>query len=182
MPDSQLPPHPTPTHDGTPMNLFFRTLLTALVLALSASRATAQQRLFAIVDYMHVPDSSSEKEYVALEKLWQQIHQRSVDAGNCLSWAVYRVENGGRNQFVTVQVYDSPAKFMDPWGEPLEKLFKNLYTDAERAIMDKTDAIRVLTRHELWEVEATAMAGGREPAGYNVVNFMKTTPGKVDAY
>ena len=165
------------------MHTLTRTLL-ACGLALAATfAARAQERYFAIVDYMHIPDSSSEAEYLALEKLWQRIHQKAVDSGASLGWTVYRVENGGRNQFVTLQVYDSPARVFDPWSGDLSALIKQLYNAEEAAKMNKTDEVRVLTRSELWRLESAAMGPqAGEPAGHNILNFMKVPPGKLEAY
>jgi hypothetical protein len=158
-------------------------LSLSIIALTTALTVFAQERTFIAVDYMHVPDSSSEAEYLSIEKLWQRIHQKAADEGICLGWYLYRVENGGRNQFATVRVYDSAAKAVSPWSAPLSTLVKELYSAEEQGKMAKTGQARILTRSELYELGAAASRNIREPEGnYNVVNFMKATPGKEGAY
>src|ERR1039457_1975809 len=70
---------------------------------------------------MHIPEGQSSDAYIATEKLWQRLHQRAVDAGICLSWTLYKVENGGRTDFATVRVYNSPDKMSNPWPDSVTK-------------------------------------------------------------
>lgn len=164
------------------MKLIAKTLLCALLLP-AALGARAQERIFVAVDYMHIPDTSSEQRYLEVEKLWQRIHQKAADSGICLGWYLYRIENGGRNDFATVRVYSSAAKAVAPWSAPLSTLMKELYSAEEAEKMAKTQEARILTRSELLELEAAASDKVREPEGeFNVVNFMKVTPGKMEAY
>src|SRR5215475_11231113 len=107
-----------------------------------------QQHLYAAIDYMNVPDENSEQDYIALEKLWQRIHQKACDAGICRAWYLERVENGGRNHFVTIRVYDSLDKMAEPWPDSLTK---GLFSSQEEAQINQTAQVRHLTHSELWE-------------------------------
>lgn len=165
------------------MNLSPRTLLGALALAfVLALTARGQERLFVAVDYMHLPEQSSEQAYLDLEKLWQRVHQKAVEEGRCLGWYLDRIENDSRNQFVTLRVYDSPAKLFDPWPGSLSKLINELYAAEEATKMARTEQIRQLTRSEVWELEASAIRSPGEVSDYIYVDFMKVVPGKADAY
>ena len=129
---------------------------------------------------MHIPDDKSGQDYVALEKLWQRLHQKAVDAGICHAWVMNRVENGGRNDFVTVRLYDSLNNLAAPWPD---SLIQGLFTSQEEAQMRKTGEVRQLTHSELWEVEASAAKNLEGQSNlYEVINFMKPKPGKVGDY
>ena len=158
-----------------------QTVLLCLSLLCAASAARAQQdHLYAVIDYMHISDGKSAQDYVALEKLWQRIHQKAANAGISRAWYLDRVENGGRNDFVTIRVYDSLNKIADPWPDSLTK---GLFTTQEEAQMNQTGQIRQLTHSELWEVEASALKKLEGDArGFAIINFMKPKPGKTGAY
>ncbi|MGA2658472.1 MAG: hypothetical protein ABSH34_13285 [Verrucomicrobiota bacterium] len=157
------------------------TVLLSLCLLGAATAARAQQpHLYAVIDYMHIPDDKSDQDYIALEKLWQRLHQKAVDAGICRGWHMDRVENGGRNDFVTIRVYDSLNKIVDPWPDSLTK---GLFTSQEEAQMNQTAEVRQLTRSELWEVEASAVKSLEgQSQHYSSINFMKPKPGKAGDY
>jgi hypothetical protein len=157
------------------------TVLLFLCLLGAAVAARAQQpHLYAVIDYMHIPDDQSAQDYIALEKLWQRLHQKAVDAGICHGWYMNRVENGGRNDFVTIRVYASLTNIAAPWPDAL---IKGLFTSQEEAQMMKTAQVRQLTHSELWEVEASAMKNleGQSPR-YQEIDFMKPKPGKAGDY
>jgi hypothetical protein len=157
------------------------TVLLSLCMLGSVSLIHAQQqRLYAVVDYMNVPDEKSEQDYIAIEKLWQRIHQKACDAGICRGWYLERVENGGRNHFATIRVYDSLDKIAGPWPD---SLIKGLFTSQEESQMNQTAQVRHLTHSELWEIEASAIKKLEgESKHYAIVNFMKPKPGKDAEY
>lgn len=159
------------------MKFIKNTILLTLCLA-GALSAQAQQRLYAVVDYMHLGEGQSSEQYLALEKLWQRMHQKAVDTGLCRGWYLSRVENGGRNQFVTLRVYDSLEKMAEPWPDSLRA---GLYNSEETARMKQTGQTRTLTQSELWQFEAFAMGDDKKPLPV-VVHFMKATPGKENDY
>ena len=163
------------------MTLTPTNLLCVLTVAAALS-CQAQERLFVAVDYMHLSDSSNERAYIELEKLWQRIHQKAVDGGRCRGWYLDRIENDSRNQFVTIRVYDAAKNLFEPWPGPLPTLIKDHFSTEEAAIMEKTEQIRQLTRSEVWEVEASAMKSSEEVADYIRVDYMKVAPGKMEAY
>jgi hypothetical protein len=160
--------------------------LLVVLLFVGSLNVRAQERLFASADFMHLPEFGSEIEYMALEKLWLRIHQKAVDEGRCLGWYLFRIENDSRNQFVTVRVYGSANKLFDPWPGQLPDLFQRLYSEEEAAIMEKADEIRVLTRSEAWEIEATVMKTladpDLKPSDYIQIDYMKATPEKINDY
>jgi len=162
------------------MKHFSAVLLFLCLLGAATAARAQQQHLYAAIDYMHIPDDKSDQDYVALEKLWQRLHQKAVDAGICRGWYMNRVENGGRNDFVTIRVYDSLNKIADPWPDSLTK---GLFTSQEQAQMNKTAEVRQLIHSELWEVEASAvknLEGQSHP--YQEIDFMKPKPGKANDY
>jgi hypothetical protein len=161
------------------MNQIKRTLLIVLV-ATAACWAQAQERRYAIVEYMHIPEGKSRDAYVATEKLWQRLHQRAVDAGICQAWYLESVENGGRGDFVTIRVYNSLDKMRNPWPDSIQK---DLFDSQESAIIKKTEETRDLIHRELWGFEASAATTpGGDPSSYVYVQFMKPKEGKGDEY
>jgi len=152
--------------------------LTCIIAGTLAARA--QERLYAVVNYMHIPEGQSHEEYIALEKLWQRLHQKAVDTGFCKGWYLSRVENGGRNQYVTVELYNSLNKYADRWPDSMRA---GLYNSEENAKMQQTGQLRVLTRSELWEIQASAIKSGDQEAPSIIqVDFIKPKPKKYRDY
>jgi hypothetical protein len=162
------------------MKRFSAVLLFLCFLGAATVACAQQQHLYAVIDYMHIPDNKSDQDYIALEKLWQRLHQKAVDAGICHGWYMNRVENGGRNDFVTIRVYDSLNRIAEPWPDSVTK---GLFTSQEEAQMNKTAEVRQLTHSELWEVEASAVKNLEGQSNlYQEIDFMKPRPGKAGDY
>ncbi len=156
-----------------------RTLCLAL-LVVGVLSARAQERRYAVIEYMHIPEGKSDAPYLATEKLWQRLHQRAVDAGICRAWYLERVENGGRGDFVTIRIYDSLAKMADPWPNSIQQ---NLFNSQESETMRHTVETRDLIHRELWEIESfAAQTPGGDPSTYVYVQFMKPKEGKRGEY
>lgn len=156
-----------------------RTVAIAL-LGFAALAANAQNRTFLVVDRMHIPEGQSAEAYIATEKLWQRLHQRAVDAGICLSWALYKVENGGRTHYATVRAYNSLDKMSNPWPDSIAK---DLYSPEESKMMGQTGKTRDLIHAELLGMEAAATGDGRpDPSDSISVEYMKPKPGKGNEY
>ncbi len=156
-----------------------RTVAIAL-LGFAALAANAQNRTFLVVDRMHIPEGRSAEAYIATEKLWQRLHQRAVDAGICLSWALYKVENGGRTDYATVRAYNSLDKMSNPWPDSITK---DLYSSEESKTMSQTGKTRELIHGELLAIEAAASGDGKpETSDIISVEYMKSAPGKGDEY
>src|ERR1051325_3680086 len=158
-------------------------IITALVISLLAAAtltAHAQNRRYAVVEYMHLPEGDTEEAYLKTEKLWQRLHQKAVDAGICQAWYLEKVENGGRGDYVTIRVYNSLDKMSDPWPESLRK---NLFSADEMKTIQDTGKTRQLIHRELWEFESSAIeTPGGDPSSYVWVQFMKPKEGKSGDY
>lgn len=155
-------------------------LVVLTVLAAGMLATQAQDKVYAVVDYMHVPIGRSQDDYIALEKLWLRLHQKTVDSGQCLGWCLNRVENGGRNQFVTVRLYNSLDNFAKGWPESISG---GLYSSEENAKMQNTGATRILTHREIWGVESSAFKTiDPDPQAKIEVDFIKPKPGKANDY
>jgi len=139
--------------------------------------AQAQTRHFTVINHMHIPDGKSAEDYIAVEKLWQRVHQKKVDAGICLGWALYKVENGGRTDFVTTQSYDSLDKSTTP--NRLKSLPKGFFNSAEEKVMEGTWASRDIIFTEVTDRVTSVGATGRVDFNLvGVIDFMKSKPGK----
>lgn len=150
------------------------------LLAFAGLAAEAQNRTFLVVDRMHIREGQSSEAYIATEKLWQRLHQRAVDAGICLSWALYKVENGGRTDYATVRAYHSLDKMSNPWPDSIAK---DLYSPEESKMMGQTGKTRELIHAELLEIQAAATGDGKpDPSDSISVEYMKPKPGKGDEY
>ena len=160
-----------------------KLLTTGLLLALLAANALptrAQEHRYAVIEYMHIPETQSDDAYLATEKLWQRLHQKAVDAGICRAWYLERVENGGRGDFATIRIYDSLEKMRNPWPEAIQK---DLFNAEETKTMSHTEETRDLIRRELWEIEASAVPdSGGDPSTYVSLQFMKAKPGRDSEY
>lgn len=153
------------------------SLLAALLLA-SAVQAAEDQRMYAVIDYMRVEQSHSPQEYLALEKVWQKLHRKAVDSGVCRGWHLVRLENGGRNEYATIRLYDNAGQALNPFPSDL---YRAAFNEEDLKTVQETEEIRHLTRSEIWMLEAAAMKEGTRPE-YIIVHFMKPRPSKGTDY
>ena len=157
-----------------------KIIISAVALAMFSIgdlAAQAQTRVFTVIDHMHIPEGKSADDYIAVEKLWQRVHQKKVDAGICLNWALYKVENGGRTDFVTIQTYDSLDKSTTPNG--LNSLPKDFFSSDEEKVMQGTWASRDIIFEEVVErVTAVGNTGRVDLSLVGVIDYMKGKPGK----
>ena len=158
------------------MKKIFAATFAFVILCVGDLAVQAQDRIFLVTDYTHIPQGRRAEDYIAVEKLWQRRHQKAVDAGICLGWTLFRVENGGRTDFVTVRAYDSLDKSINPWPESLSQ---GLYNSDEAKIMEGTGDSRQSIFSEVSERIAAVGYNGRVDFSLvNVRNYMKSMPGK----
>ena len=158
----------------------FTNILMLSLLMTGGLATRAAEKFYAVIAYMHIPEGQSREEYLALEKLWQRLHEKAVDTGFCHAWYLNRVENGGRNHFVTVELYDSLEKFSNRWPESLRA---GLYNSEENEKMGKTGQTRVLTQQEIWRIEASVMKSQDDGTLLPIqVDFIKPKPGQYGKY
>jgi hypothetical protein len=162
------------------MKTFTKTLALSLIMIAACLVARAEEKSYLIINYMRVPDGQKVEDYLALEKLWQRLHQKAVDTGFCKGWFLHRIEGGSANRFVTVEIFDSLDKYAQRWPSSIRE---GLYNSAELEEMRQTGKRRDLIRSEIWEVETAA---NLKPENGNpaklVVDYMKPKKGKVGAY
>lgn len=159
--------------------LILGLMLVGMVSCMSWVRSAEPAPMYAVVEYMRVAQGHDADEYVALEKLWQRLHQKAVDAGICRGWYFSRVENGGANQFVTVRVYDSLDRLRNPWPDAL---FEGLFSAQEMEKQEATESVRHLTHREVWQFESGTTGMDRDEAPYIALDFMKPNAGKAGDY
>jgi hypothetical protein len=161
------------------MKTLAKIVLTLQILG-ACLAARAEEKSYFIVNYMRVPEGQKVEDYLALEKLWQRLHQKAVDTGFCRGWFLHRIEGDNGNRFVTVEVFDSLDKYAQRWPASIRE---GLYNSTELAEMQQTGKRRDLVRSEIWEVETGAQLKEEsgDPAKI-VVDFMKVKKGKGSAY
>ncbi len=158
------------------MKKIFVATFAFVILCVGDLAVQAQDRIFLVTDYTHIPQGRRAEDYIAVEKLWQRRHQKAVDAGICISWALFRVENGGRTDFVTVRGYDSLDKSINPWPESLSQ---GLYNSDEAKIMEGTRDSRQTIFSEVNErIAAVGFNGRMDFSLVCVRNYMKSMPGQ----
>jgi hypothetical protein len=147
---------------------------------IACASVRAEEKAYLIINYMRVPDGQKVEDYLALEKLWQRLHQKAVDTGFCKGWFLHRIEGGSANRFVTVEIFDSLDKYTQRWPASIRE---GLYNSEELAEMQQTGKRRDLIRSEIWEVETAAKlkAENGNPAKI-VVDYLKPKKGKAGAY
>jgi len=77
----------------------------------AAAVGQAQEKHYAVVNYLQVREGQSVDEYLALEKLARRSHQKAIDSGLCQGWFLHRVDGGAGSRFVTVELYRSLDKY-----------------------------------------------------------------------
>ncbi len=133
-----------------------------------------------LIDYMKV-EPGNEKDYVALEKVWQKIHQYNVDRGAVDEWQLLSVTFSANSDydFVTRTSFSNEAKLGDymtagPFPEDLNELL----TEEEMKIFDKTSALRKMVRSEVWESRGAIFDTKLEDRDFQVYNYFKLEKGK----
>lgn len=134
-------------------------------------------------DYM----KSKNGDYVAMEReLWKPVHQQRIKDGKLLWWGLYSVNFPSGTMadydYVTINVYDSPARFEDGYSE-LEKWMKAAHPDKDFEKMgQRTTDSRDIVWSEVFELIDRAVGPQGKPAKYLVANRMKVKPGEGQAY
>lgn len=146
----------------------------------AADVSQAQEKHYAVVNYLQVREGQSVDEYLALENLARRSHQKAVDSGVYQGWFLHRIEGGAGKRFVTVELYKSLDKYAR--GVPAS-LHEGLFNPEERETMQQTDQRREVVRTEIWEIATAAAMKARNgnPARL-VVQFLKPKNGKAAEY
>ncbi|MBT8233860.1 MAG: hypothetical protein KJN84_14605, partial [Bacteroidia bacterium] len=114
----------------------------------------AAPRSYNSIAYMKV-EPGMHDEYVELEKAWQKIHQRNIDAGKYGSWHVYQVlyPNGANESYnyivrTHLENEDQLAAYINNYSMPDD--WKSILSEEEIALIDKTSEIRTWVNSEIW--------------------------------
>jgi hypothetical protein len=163
-----------------------KLLLIALWL-FSSFQLTAQNKTYLLFEFMHV-DNEQESAYMETENLWEKIHAERVKNGDLIGWDLWRLQPGGEKQgaqYVTVNVYDDPAKMISgtgDWNKDFEAAYPDM-SDENRKIFDNSAKTRDLA-YRLYLEEIDQTEGSFDMPVGTVASFdmMKATDMDYDSY
>ncbi|WP_299578199.1 hypothetical protein [uncultured Sunxiuqinia sp.] len=150
---------------------------------LFTSQAQDEPSLFAVVDFMKV-EAGDEGKYVDLEqKVWKPIHQERINQGEIIGWVLYRIHYTGADDeynFVTVALFDDPAKLEHTFSVDMEKVHPE--ADLDELFEETMDSRQLVRQVLIRRVGAVYPEGGPGNFKYIQVNSMKVKPGHGGAY
>ena len=149
-----------------------KSLALMTLFFLAAYTAAAQ---VTVVQFMKVQPGQWDT-YLEVEKVWSELHQKSVDNGLLLAWSLHeKMFHGSDDEydFITVNVF--------PDWETYEKGFPEGYFDQlGEEVMQKTGESRMIIRAEVYQQVASAK--NSKPAKYTNLAFMKVEQGNAGKY
>ncbi len=157
-------------------------VLTAMLLS-----TTSQAQIYAVVDFMKVPEGG-DGEYLKVEQeMWKPMHQEWVNTGNLDSWSLWSIPYPGGTDaeyhYATVRIYTDDSQLENTMNN-MDAVFKKVHPgmDADKAF-DRTLASRDLVKtHMLYNWESyhdTTQAG---PDTYLTVVYFKIPMKNWDTY
>jgi hypothetical protein len=163
--------------------------LTVIILMFWFCASLAQDQTYLLFEFMRV-DNEQEASYAETEDFWEKIHQQRVENGDMLGWDLWSLQPGGEDQnfqYLTVHVYDDPAKMMDGnWGALMDRA-KQAYPEmTEDALMKKMNSASqtrdIAVRIYLQLTEQTEDDFEMPLGTVARINFIKTVAGQNAAY
>lgn len=165
----------------------FKLLLAVLAsFALSTIVLAQGSETFVLVDYMKVKPGKRQEYVNAETKVWKLIHQERLKQGKITGWWFYEIRypSGTATEYdfvIVTQVEGWPAVngFYSGWTDA----FKGL-TKEQTAVVDKTESLRDLVRHEAAHLEESVFRPdmSTNPPNYLIVNYMDVPTGRWDEY
>ncbi|HKJ42684.1 MAG TPA: hypothetical protein VKA27_11360 [Sunxiuqinia sp.] len=165
--------------------MFVTVMLLVTVVAVAPLKTLAQENhpTFAVVDFMKVNQGDEDKYVQVEENYWKPIHQERIKDGEIVAWELYKVRYTGTDDeynFVTVTLFDDPAKLEHPLQVDWEKIKPEADLDKMFA---ETMASRQLVKKILFmQLDGVDAGENGQPVKYLQVNFMKVKPGGESAY
>ena len=163
--------------------------LTVIILMFWFCASLAQDQTYLLFEFMRV-DNEQEASYAETEDFWEKIHQQRAENGDILGWDLWSLQPGGEDQnfqYLTVHIYDNPAKMMDGnWGVLMDRA-KQAYPEmTEDALMKKLNSASktrdIAVRIYLHLTEQTEDDFEMPLGTVARINFIKATAGQNAAY
>jgi hypothetical protein len=166
------------------------TILTILILITGTkcgivhAQAQIPNSHFVVIEYLKVNPGDHSRYLDVEQQIWKPMHQERINQGIILSWRLYAVEFTGSADdynYVTITIYDDPAKLENPWNADIPaKVHRNMSVEE---IMDRTNKARDYVRSESYYCVASVPENPlKDPARYIQVNFMKVKAGMEPEY
>ena len=161
-------------------------LFSLFVLAASTSITTVAQDtqpVYAVVDYMRVNNG---QDYLAVEKVWKEMHQQLVDEGLMAYWGLYQVvfPSGADRPYgaVTVRIYNDVSRIMNPFPQEKMEAFAEGLSEEDRETMSKTAASRDIVSSEMLRLRLSVRGENPQLGPYLHVSYVDTEQGGAGTY
>jgi len=137
-----------------------KTLILLVMFALGYS-AMAQDKLYYVLEFMKV-DEQNESAYLETESFWEKIHEQRIKNSDIVGWDLWKLKSNDKDlsyQYLTINVYNDPAKMLTEAGNIIElakKAFPKLSDEEINKRMDRTARSRELAvRYYLERIDKT---------------------------
>lgn len=126
-----------------------RKALILLVMFAFGFGAMAQDNLYYVLEFMKV-DEINESAYLETESFWEKIHEQRIKNKDVVGWDLWKLKSNDEDlsyQYLTINIYDDPAKMLAEWGDVnalAKKAFPDLSDEEIRKRMDRTARSRDL--------------------------------------
>lgn len=161
-------------------------ILIAIVLLVSS--AFAQDKLYYVLEFMKV-DDKDEIAYLETESFWEKIHEQRIKKGDLVEWDLWKLKSNDEEQsyqYLTINVYDNPAKMLEEWGDVnalAKKAFPKMSDDEIAKRMDKTNRSRDLAvRYYVERIDKTNDDFELPVGTIATLSMMKVDLNKFSAY
>ena len=96
-----------------------KKIVMLIAIILLTSSAFAQDKLYYVLEFMKV-DDKDEAAYLETESFWEKIHEQRIKKGDLIEWDLWKLKSNDEEQsyqYLTINVYDDPAKMLGEWGD-----------------------------------------------------------------
>ncbi|MDJ0646917.1 MAG: hypothetical protein QNJ57_13120 [Flavobacteriaceae bacterium] len=96
-----------------------KKIVMLIAMVLLSSSAFTQDKLYYVLEFMKV-DDQDEAAYLETESFWEKIHEQRIKRGDLVEWDLWKLKSNDEEQsyqYLTINVYDNPAKMLGEWGD-----------------------------------------------------------------
>jgi hypothetical protein len=168
--------------------MIMKKLLMFLAMTLLFSNSFAQNKSYAVIEFMKV-DASQDAEYLETENFWEKIHKQRIKDGNLKSWELWTLKPGGEDQgyqYLTISIYDKRVKMFADWGDITslaQKVHPKLSKEEVIKKLENTDKSRDLAvRYYLEQLDKTSDEFAYPVGTVATITMMKVNSNNFSAY
>lgn len=165
-----------------------KKIVMLIAVVLFYSSAFAQDKLYYVLEFMKV-DDKNETAYLETESFWEKIHEQRIKNGDLIEWDLWKLKSNDEEQsyqYLTINVYNDPAKMLGEWGDITvlaKKAFPDMSDEEIAKKMDNTNKSRDLAvRYYVERIDKTDDNFEMPVGTIATLSMMKVDLDKFSAY